>query len=124
MRPFYNPGVITKMAFGLYSEKSLAKQQILSDIAYAAAYGFAQTRIVSPGVEISAETVEGRLRQVKDAWEYETTRSPGTVGFDPFASLTKPEQEYLAVRLLGYPQTDSAFYPQLEERRRKKAHGS
>ncbi len=111
MRPFHTPGRSTQRAFSGYTPKQDAKWRILSDIAYAAGYGYSQTRLPTPGVTLSTEAVEERLRQVAQGWNYEAKRDKGSTGLDPANDLPPAAQLYLAERLIPFPQTDRPWEP-------------
>ena len=104
--------MITTRWSGVYSQEQDTKQQYLNDIAYAAGYGFAACRLPTPGVVLPADVVEERLGQVAAGWANEArirdkvADVPTTRGFDPRVELGKHAQEYLAERLLPYPQTE------------------
>jgi hypothetical protein len=107
MRPFHPPRAVTKRAFSGYSEIQDFKQQVLNDIAYAGAYGFAQTRMATPGAHLPEADVTERVQHVAEGWGYEADlRDKNTRGMDPAADLPKIAQYYLAERLMPYPQTD------------------
>ena len=108
----YQPGQFVTLGWSNYKPEQAEKQRILTDIVYAAAYGFVVCRCPTPGTTLSAETVEGRLGQVAEGWNYEASirekdkaGKPTTRGFDPRTELGKMAQEYLAERLIPLPQT-------------------
>ena len=49
------PGRTTTRYNAIYSEDQDAKQRILVDMAYAASYGFIQTRLPTPGAVLEAK---------------------------------------------------------------------
>ena len=105
------PGASTRRAFSGYSPEQEAKWLILSDIAYAAGYGYSQTRMPTPGTNLSTDTVERRTHQVEEGWTYESKRDKGSTGLDPADELPTLAQYHLAERLLPYPQTDRPWQP-------------
>ena len=111
MKPFHSPGVSTRRAFSGYTPEQEAKWQILSDIAYAAGYGYSQTRLATPGAVLSADTVEARVHNVEEGWTYESKRDKGSTGLDPSEELPPAAQYYLTERLLPFPQTDRPWQP-------------
>jgi hypothetical protein len=111
VRPFHQPGVTTRRAFSGYSPEQEAKWQILSDIAYAAGYGYSQTRLPTPGAALSSEAVAQRVHQVEEGWTYESKRDKGSTGLSPDSELPTSAQYYLTERLLPFPQTDRPWQP-------------
>jgi hypothetical protein len=111
MKPFHSPGVTTRRAFSGYTPEQEAKWQVLSDIAYAAGYGYEQTRMATPGTVLSEETVAARIRNVEEGWTYESKRDKGSSGLDPNEELPQAAQYYLTERLLPMPQTDRPWQP-------------
>lgn len=124
MKPFHLPGVSTRRAFSGYSPEQEAKWQILSDVAYAAGYGYSQTRLPTPGVPLDSDTVEQRIHQVEEGWTYESKRDKGSSGMDPAAELPQGAQYYLTERLLPYPQTDRPWQPRYVIRQEPSEDGS
>lgn len=109
MMPFEAPKIPTKRGFNAYSPEQDEKQQILSDIVYAAAYGFSGCRLPTPGVALTQDVITKRNREVYRAWEGESRRATGTRGLDPETDLSLNAQAYLAERLIPLPKTDSAL---------------
>jgi hypothetical protein len=107
MKPFHPPRGATKRAFSGYTELQDAKWRILSDIAYAGAYGYAQTRMATPGVYLPEEVMRERVHHVAEGWGYEADlRDKATRGMEPLGDLPAAAQYHLAERLAPYPQTD------------------
>jgi len=107
MKPFHPPRGSTKRAFSGYTDLQDTKYRILSDIAYAAAYGYGQTRMATPGVVIPEADMENRVHHVAEGWRYEADlRDKATRGMDPMSDLSRTAQYHLAERLMPYPQTD------------------
>src|SRR5207249_6826333 len=92
MRPFHQPGGTTRRAFSGYTPEQDAKWQILSDIAYAAGYGFEQTRQPTPGAVLPQDQVSERVHQVEEGWTYESKRDRGSSGLDPAADMPQAAQ--------------------------------
>jgi len=111
VKPFHSPGISTRRAFSGYTPEQEAKWQILSDIAYAAGYGYSQTRLATPGLNLPADTVETRMRNVQEGWTYESKRDKGSSGLNPAEELPQMAQHYLTERLLPFPQTDRPWQP-------------
>lgn len=111
MRPFHPPGGTTRRAFSGYTPEQDAKWQILSDIAYAAGYGFDRARQPTPGAVLPQDKVQERVHQVEEGWTYESKRDRGSSGLDPSADVPIAAQYYLAERLLPFPQTDRPWQP-------------
>ena len=105
MRPLTAPGATTKLAFGEYSESQAAKQAILSDMIYAASYGFAGCRMPTPGVVQSAEDRIARNAQVAAGGRGEKSRQKGSRELDPERDLSPYAAQHYAERLMAYPQT-------------------
>lgn len=113
MRPFHPPGKVTELAYSGYTPEQRIKQKILSDIAYAGAYGMERTRLPTPGVTLPEEVVEARMQQVAEGWSYESKRDKGSTGLKPTVDLSPLAQQYLTERLLPYPQTDTPWKPRI-----------
>lgn len=113
MRPFHPPRKSTERAYSGYTPEQDAKWRILSDIAYAGAYGYGHTRLATPGTVLDEQTVEQRMAQVHEGWSYESKRDKGSSGLNPSSDLPKQAQYYLTERLLPYPQTDRPWQPRI-----------
>ena len=100
MRPFHRPGVDTKRIWMGYDLIQDATQRALSEIAYAAAYGFIHTRQPRPGAVLPAAEVDAQVQRTVDRWNHEAkVQSRGARRGMNREDLPQPAWQYLTLRL-------------------------
>ena len=116
----YPPGKHAPRAFlpAQYNAVQEAKYRIIEDAVYSEVYGFAQTRMPTPGAVLPAEMIAARLAQLEAGVAAEKHRDiasrPGGVKSRglPVAEIGALHQAHIAERLIPYPQTKPARPPQ------------
>jgi len=105
MRLPYLPGQNTKLGWDRenYTEARWQKFKILTDLAYAASFGFLHTRMPTPGEFLNPEAAEERAKRVQGAWQLEAkVRSEGQVGL-PVSEFPQEAKLYLLERIKDIP---------------------
>ena len=106
MRPFYAPGVPAVRGWNqsAYSPVQAAKYAIISDMLYSEAYGFAATRLPTPGAVLPEAGVAARLAQMDAGLAGEQRREKYTRAIQG-ADLLPLHRLSVAEQLHAYPQT-------------------
>lgn len=112
----YPPGKQVSRGFsvGSYNPVQEAKYRIVEDTVYSEVYGFARTRLPTPGAMLPEIVVVNRLAQMEAGIAAEKHRDrhfvPGGMGSRglPVAEIGTLHQQHIAERLRPYPQMKPA----------------
>lgn len=103
VRALHPVGITTSRYSAFYSPEQAEKQWLLVDMAYAASYGFIQTRLPTPGVSLPEAAIGERLERVAAQGRIEMRRAKGTRELDPMRDLPPLARAHYYERLLPFP---------------------